>query len=135
VTVRYAIDDPQGLVAMIGELLRQNLARDPGRAELLRDGVAALAATDAGVAVTLRMSPGTVVVEPGADPAAQVLVASDGVRLLELAATPLRGGLPDPARAAGRRALADILTGRVRVRGLTRHLGLVRRLNRLLTVT
>ncbi|HYJ60719.1 MAG TPA: hypothetical protein VE032_04560 [Actinomycetota bacterium] len=132
-TVTYDAADPKGLAAMIGALIDQNLARDPDRRRLLRPGVAALAASDAAVAVTLRMSPGTVLVEHGADPRAQVLVRATGERLLALAAAPLRGGLPDALAPAGRAVLADLAAGRVRIRGLLRHPLLVRRLTLLLS--
>jgi len=135
VTVTYDAADPAGLASMIGSLIEQNLARDPDRRRLLRRGIAALAATDAGVAVTLRMSPGAVLVEHGADPRAQVLVRATGARLLTLAAAPLRGGLPDPVSRQGRAVLADVATGRVRIRGLVRHPLLVRRVTLLMSAT
>ena len=134
-TVSYDAVGADGLAAMIGSLVDQNLTRVPDRRRLLRGGVVALAATDAGVAVTLRMSPGAVLVEHGADPRAEVLVRARGEDLLTLAAAPLRGGLPDALTPEGRDVVAALLTGRVRIRGLVRHPLLVRRLTMLLSAT
>jgi hypothetical protein len=67
------------------------------------------------------------------DPAARVVVRADSLRLLELAAAPLRFGLPDVFTPEGRAVLAAIATGRVRVRGLVLRLPAVRRLTMLLS--
>ncbi len=132
-SVTFRRDDPVGLVAIVGDLLVANLARDPGRRRLLRDEASALQAIDAGVGVTVRCTRSGVVVTSGADPAARVVVAASAARLLQLAAVPLRFGLPDPLTREGRAILADILAGRVRVRGLLRRLPAVRRLTMLLS--
>ena len=132
-SVTFRRDDPVGLVAIVGDLLAANLARDPGRRRLLRNEASALRAIDAGVGVTVRCTPSGVVVTSGADPGAPVVVASSAARLLQLAAAPLRFGLPDPLTPEGRAILADILAGRVRVHGLVRRLPAVRRLTMLLS--
>lgn len=132
-SVTFRRDDPVGLVAIVGDLLAANLARDPGRRRLLRDEASALQAIDAGVGVTVRCAPSGVVVTAGADPGACVVVAASAERLLLLAAAPLRFGLPDPLTPEGRAILADILAGRVRVHGLLRRLPAVRRLTMLLS--
>lgn len=62
-----------------------------------------------------------------------MVVAASAERLLQLAAAPLRFGVPDPLTREGRAILADILAGRVRVRGLLRRLPAVRRLTMLLS--
>jgi hypothetical protein len=134
VTVTHHGGVPEGLASMLGELIATNLERHPDRIALLRPASVALAATDAGVAVTLRMSDGAVEVEQGADRRAQILVATEGRWLLEMAAAPLRWGLPDPVSAEGRRVIAGIVSGRIRIRGLLRHPALVRRLSMLLSV-
>jgi hypothetical protein len=133
VSVTFRRDDPVGLVAVLGDLLSANLERDPARRRLLRVEVSVLRAIDAGVAVTVRCSPSGVVVAAGADPAAPVVVRADAPLLLELAAAPLRFGLPDAFTPEGRAVLAAIATGRVRVRGLVLRLPAVRRLTMLLS--
>ena len=131
--VVYADPAPSGLASMLGGLIEQNLARDPARGRLLRPGVFAIEAPDAGAAVTLHVGSGGVRVEGGVDPAAPVRVRADSARLLAIAGAPLRFGLPDPLRAEGRAVVASILRRRVRIAGLLRHPVLVARLTALLS--
>ena len=112
---------PSGLAEMLAGLLEQNLAREPGRAAHLRPSVVVLVVPDAGVSVTVRLSPGGVRIADGAAAGADLRVVADADRLLCLAAAPLRAGMPDPLRRAGRAALVDVARGRVRVHGLLRH--------------
>ena len=128
-----------GLHGLVQGLIEQNLRRDPARARLLRRESAALIAADAGEAVTVQMHPGaagrtgSVVVHDGDDPFADVVVVGDSTALLELAAAPLRFGLPDAFSGDGRAIIWQILRRRIRVRGLVRHLGTVRRLSMVLS--
>jgi hypothetical protein len=131
--------DHAGLRELVEGLIDANLRRDPDRALLLRRReAAALVAVDAGVAITLQMvpgaahAPGTVLVHDGEDPWAEVVVHADSVALLEMAVTPLRFGLPDAFTPIGRDVIRRIATRQIRVRGLFRHLGTVRRLSMLL---
>jgi hypothetical protein len=133
VTVAYADAEPNGLASMLGTLIEQNLARDPGRCRLLGAALVSLTASDADVAVTLRIGEGGVEVANGADPRAHLAVVTDAHRLLDLAGVPLRLGLPDPLTARGREVVGALLTRRLRVRGLLRHPLVLTRLNRLLS--
>lgn len=133
-------DDRGGLRDLIEGLVEANLARVPGRAlRITHREAAALVATDVDVAVTIQMlpgalhAPGSVLVHDGEDPWAEVVVRTDSVGLLELAAMPLRFGLPDVLVADGRQVCRQILKRDIRVRGLLRHLGTVRRLSMLLS--
>lgn len=135
------VEDHAGFRAMVEGLLEANLERVPARTTLIRHHEAStLVATDAGVAVTIRMQPGDgrvsgrVLVVDGADPDAEIVVRAESMALLELAAVPLRFGLPDVLTSGGRRMLAAIVRRRIRIRGLLRHLGTVRRLSVLLSV-
>ena len=112
---------PSGLAELVAGLIEQNLAREPERVAHLRPSTVVLVAPDAGVAVTVRLARGGVLVSDGVAPGAHLRITAPSERLLALAAAPLRGGLPDPLRRAGRSALADVATGRVRVRGLVWH--------------
>jgi hypothetical protein len=125
---------------LVQGLIDANLARAPERAlRLSRREAASLVATDADVAVTIQMlpgarrSPGSVLVHDGRDPWAEVVVRAESIALLELAATPLRFDLPDVMRAAGRDMVMQLFRGRIRVHGVVRHLGTVRRLSMLLS--
>jgi hypothetical protein len=134
--------DGGGLRGLVEALLDANLARDPRRACLItRREAAALRATDAGLAVTLQFLPGavggagTVLVHDGEDPWAEIVVHAPSAALLELAAAPSRFGLPDVLHPDGRAIVGDLVRRRIRVQGLARHLGTLRRLSQLLSVT
>ena len=130
------VDEDAGFRALVEGLLESKLLRCPDRAMLIRRReTAALVATDAGVAVTIRMlpgaahAPGSVVVHHGEDPRAEIAIHAESMALLQLAGTPLRLGLPDVLTSPGRDVLLQIARRRIRVRGLVRHLGTVRRLS------
>jgi hypothetical protein len=133
VTVEYADAEPSGLASMIGELIDQNLARDPSRARLLRPSVASITAPDAGVSVMVHVAPRRVVVADG-EGAAHLRIAADSGRLLELTAAPLRFGFPDAFSKRGRAVLRDVLAGRVRIGGMLAHPARLVRLTMLLSV-
>ena len=125
---------------LVQGLIDANLVRQPARAlRVSRREAACLVATDADVAVTIQMlpgarrSPGTVLVHDGRDPWAEVVVRAEGIALLELAATPLRFDLPDVMTRDGRDVVRQLVRGRIRVQGMVRHLGTVRRLSMLLS--
>ena len=129
-----------GLRDLVEGLVEANLARTPERAlRITRREAASLVATDAGLAVTVQMlpgafhAPGSILVHDGEDPWAEIVVRADSAGLLELAAAPLRFGLPDVLTPDGREVVRQILTREIRVHGLLRHLGTVRRLSLLLS--
>ena len=132
--VVYGTDEPGGLATMIGGLIDQNLERDPTRRRLLRLSSATITIPDAGVAITVRTSRGGVEIRDGADPAAHVAITADSERLLGLASAPLRFGLPDPFDPRGRAVLRDVVSGRVRIRGMLMHPRRLARLSALLSV-
>jgi hypothetical protein len=132
--IEIAEEDPSGLAELLANLIGQNLERDPSRRRLVRPTVATVRALDADVVVTLRLERDRVVVTEGASPGAHLRIHADAGSLLELAAVPLRLGLPDPLSREGRRVALDLLSGRLRVRGLLRHPIRLARLTRLLSV-
>ncbi len=134
-SVTYRDPEPSGLATMLGQLIEQNLVRDPARSRLLRPSVAVIESTDADVVVTLRFGRDGIVLSGGSDGRAHVHLRTDSAALLDLAASPLRLGFPDPLDARGRRLLKDIARGRIRLRGLVRHLPTARRLTMLLSAT
>ena len=120
-TVTVVGPEPSGLASMVGELIEQNLARDPARRALLRPSVVVLDAPDADVTVYLRIQRNDVRVGDGDVPDAHLRIRSDAERLLDLTRAPLRFGLPDLRRRDGRAVAGDLLRRRVRIRGLLRH--------------
>ncbi len=127
-------EEVSGLAVMVGTLIEQNLERDPSRLRLLRPSLACLSATDADVSITIRTSPGRVEISDGLVDDAQVTITSDSARLLDLTAAPLRFGLPDAFDPRGRAMLGNVISRRVRIRGMVRHPRLVARLASLLSV-
>ena len=127
-------EEPSGLASMLADLLRANLAGDPSRDRMLRDLVATLEADDAGVVTTLHLSPGRAAVRDGAAARAHLRVRTSGEGLLALAAAPLRFGFPDPFTADGRSVVRQVLSGRLRIRGLLSHPVRAARLMKLLSV-
>ena len=133
-TVALVDDEPTGLATIVGDLIEQNLKRDPARLRLLRPTVASIAATEAEVSITIAIAPGRVVISGGRSASAHVAITADPHRLMELIAAPLRFGLPDVLDPRGRAVLAGVATRRVRIRGLLRHPRRVARLSALLSV-
>jgi hypothetical protein len=125
-------DADAGLAGLLIGLVARNLERDPDRRRLLRGGAVVIAATDAEVAVRLDLVP-ELPWTAGWDLRAPVEVRAASSTLLELSAAPLRFGLPDVLTREGRRMVGGILRRRIRIRGLVRHPGTVRRLTMLLS--
>jgi hypothetical protein len=122
-----------GLRPMLEDLVGQNLARDPCRRRLLRPTTVVFVVPDAAVVVTLRVDPEGVTAHDGAAPGADLVIRADAEPLFRLPGVPLRLGLPDPAAPEGRRVLADLGRGRVRIPGMWRRLPTLRRLTMLLS--
>ena len=132
-SVVYLDEDPNGLPKMLGDLIEQNLDRDPARGSLLKKASVVIEAVDAQVAATLRFSPGEVLIASGEDPNADVTVRADGRVLLDLLGARQRFGFADPLTREGRAILRDTLRGEIRVRPLIRRLPTLRRLTMLLS--
>lgn len=128
--------EPNGLAAMMADLLRANLQRRPERARLLRSPASfTITGADIGLSLTLRIADGKILVASGkTKPPPAVRVRGEGVQLLELSSVPLRFGFPDVCTPEGRAVLHAMRTGKLKVKGLVRHPGMVARLNRLLAV-
>ena len=127
--------EPNGLATMLAGLIEQNLARDPARRRLLHPVLVSITAPDAAVSATVRIERERVEVGDGADATAELAIVADSSALLALTAAPLRFGLPDPLRPAGRAVLRDVLAKRVRIRGMLAHPRVLARVSSLLSVT
>jgi hypothetical protein len=133
--VEYLDSEPSGLASMIGGIIEGNLAAHPERAALLRPAVVGILATDAGVAITIRLAPKRITVANGLLGRPQVVVETDSETLAEMSSVPLRFGLPDAMTPEGRETTRKLMRRELRVHGLVRHPGIVSRLNRLLSVS
>ena len=133
--IAYADDDPNGLASLVGRLLEANLRTHPERRRLLRSSLVELTATDADVSVWVRLDRDAAeVANGGAGLVAHVVVAAHAQDLLDLAASPLRLGLPDLLHRSGRSVVRKILRRDVRVSGMLRHPVRMSRFLRLLSV-
>jgi hypothetical protein len=132
--VEYLDGEPSGLATMIGGLIEGNLAAHPDRVGLLKPAVVGIVATDAGVAITLRLSASRITVADGLLGRPQLTVEADSETLTELTASPLRLGFPDALTSEGRRMTGKLVRRDMRVHGLVRHPGIASRLTRLLSV-
>jgi hypothetical protein len=132
--VEYEDEEPNGIARLIGGLIEGNLQDHPERERLLRPAAVGIVADDAGVGITLRITPGLVVVANGVVGNPDVLVRTDSITLTELASAPLRFGFPDAMRVEGRAITRKLTNGKLKVKGLSSHPGIVSRLNRLLSV-
>lgn len=132
--VTFADAEPNGLAGLVGRLIEANLER-PQRRLLLGPSVVELVATDADVAVTVRLDDGGAEVSNGgAGMSAHVSVEGLGQDLIDLATVPLRLGLPDLLHRSGRSVVRRILGRHVRVSGMLRHPVRMSRFLRLLSV-
>ena len=135
VHVEYLDEEPAGLASMLGGLIEGNLQQHPEREALLKPALVGIIADDAGVAVSLQFAPGRVTVSNGLGGGRHDLVIrTSSEDLIGLSSVPLRLGLPDPLSRDGRVVMAKLLSGKLNVTGMFRHLGTLTRLQRLLSV-
>jgi hypothetical protein len=120
---------------MIADLIEGNLNNHPSRSRLLRgpERRVQILAPDVEGEVGLAIGNGMVRVSSGRQQAPAIEISTDSETLLDLPRARLLGGLPSIADPIGRSVTRKMLTGRLKVRGI-RHLGLLTRVQRLLTV-
>jgi hypothetical protein len=135
VRVEYPDPQPNGLAVMLGALIDGNLAAHPELERFLaRPSTFAIVTPDVDVAVSIRLSPGRVVVRNGVIGRPQVRVTADSEVLVGLSSVPLRFGLPDLTSKEGREVVKRIVRRQLKVKGLLLHPGKLGRLNKLLSV-
>jgi hypothetical protein len=132
-TVSFVDPEPNGLALLLGDLIEQNLTRDPSRRRFLQPGTVVIESIDHEVAVTLRFTSDAVEISNGVSDGAAVHIRALGASLIGLAAAPLRFGVPDALARDGRRIVAELVRGQLEVRGLVSRFPAVRRLTRLLS--
>jgi hypothetical protein len=133
--VKYLDAEPGGLALMLGGLIEGNLAAHPERESLLaKTATYSIRATDVGVEVSIRLSPGKVLVRNGLVSKPDILVETDSETLMGLSSVPLKFGLPDAMTKEGREVNRKLLKGQLKVKGLLRSPGKLARLNQLLSV-
>ncbi len=130
-------EELEGLADMIAGILRGNLEANPGLLGHLNGarGTVALRApdVDAGAALSFRDGIVRVTNAPREKPSVEIVANSE--QMMAFSTVPLRMGLPDMLKPEGRLLTKQILTGKIKVRGMVAHLGLVRHLQELLSVS
>jgi hypothetical protein len=121
---------------MLAELVCANIDADPSRARLLQRvaGTVNIRVPDADVDVGLEFRDGRLHVRAAPFPKARLRIDTDAHTLMGLPAVPLLFGLPDVSTSEGRAVVRKMLSGRLHVRGMMRGLGLMVRLQKLLSV-
>jgi hypothetical protein len=121
---------------ILADLLTANLAQHPDKLEVFRRmwGGVAIDLVDIETAVTLIFTRGGLRIEAGVseNPALIIRTASD--RVMDLNALRIIGGLPWYFDEAGRKVVAHLLTGRLKIEGLFAHPVLLTRLTNIMSV-
>jgi hypothetical protein len=131
--VEFFDPEPNGLAAMVGGIIAGNLAAHPERETLLsKRATFAINASDVGVAVSVRLLPGTVTIRNGVIGKPNVVIESDSETLVGLSNVPLAFGLPNVRTKEGRDLIRKLLRRQLRVKGLFAHPAKLARLNGLL---
>ena len=134
--MKYLDAEPGGLALMLGGLIEGNLVAHSERESLLAGRATySIRATDVGVEVSIRLSPGSVLVRNAVVSHSDILVETDSDTLMSLSSVPLKFGLPDVMTKEGREVNRKLLRKQLKVKGLLRHPGKLARLNKLLSVT
>ena len=121
---------------ILAELLTTNLAQHPEKQAVFRRmrGVVTIDLEDIETAVTLVFEKGKLRIqsEVAASPDLRIRTASD--RVTDLNALRIIGGLPWYFNEAGRKVVAHLLTGRLKIEGMFGHPLLLTRLTKIMSV-
>jgi len=121
---------------ILADLLQENLAQHPEKREvfLKMQGEVVIDLVDIEARVTLVFTGGALRIEAGASehPALRVQTTSD--RVMDLNALRIIGELPWYFDEAGRKVVAHLLTGRLKIRGMFAHPALLTRLTIIMSV-
>jgi hypothetical protein len=115
--------EENGLALMLADLLSQNLEQHPEKNKHFRrlKGSVCITAKDAEVALTLVFEGGSCRVLDGAQDKPKLSIETDSEAVLGLSTVPLRAGLPDIFDKQGRAMLGQILSGKIKIKGLLLH--------------
>jgi len=133
------IDNRAGEVpfaGIIAELLAINLARHPEKQEVFRrmQGAVAIDLNDIETAVTLVFGGERIRIDAGIVGAPALVIRTASERVTDLNALRIVGGLPWYFDEAGRKVVAHLLTGRLKIDGMFVHPLLLTRLTKIMSV-
>lgn len=135
--MEYVTTDPEveGLGAMLADLIRSNIDREPDRAALVRNvtGTINIRAIDADVAVGLEFAADRLHVFNQPFRRAGLEIATDAETLMDLSAVPLLLGQPDIRTPEGRSVVRKLFRRELKVKGMFAHPLLLGRLQRLMS--
>lgn len=121
---------------ILADMLTANLAQHPEKQEVFRKmrGGVAINLVDIEMVVTLIFTGGGLRIEAGVveNPALIIRTASD--RVMDLNALRIVGGLPWYFDEAGRKVVAHLLAGRLKIEGMFSHPLLLTRLTNIMSV-
>ena len=121
---------------ILAELLTTNLERHPERQEVFRrmQGAVAIDLTDIETAVTLLFDGDCLRIDAGIVGAPALIIRTESDRVTDLNAIRIVGGLPWYFDEAGRKVVAHLLTGRLKIGGMFGHPLLLTRLTKIMSV-
>lgn len=135
--MEYVTCDPglEGLGAMLADLIRANIERDPSRAALLENcaGTINVRAADADVDVGLEIAANRLHVFEKPFRRAGLEIVTDAATLMDLSSVPLLFGQPDVRTKQGRAVVGKLVRRTLRVKGMLAHPMLLGRLQKLLS--
>lgn len=106
----------EGISPSMFALLERGIERRPEIAREVR-GRVAIRFEEEIPPIRVAFGPAVVLVEDGDCRHPDLVISGRLADIIHLAASPLRGGVPDPISRRGRRAIANVARGRVRLTG------------------
>ena len=121
---------------ILADLLTGNLAQNPAKQAVFRRmrGTVAVDLADIETAVTLVFGGEKLRIEPGIAAGTDLIIRTASDRVMDLNALRIIGGLPWYFDEAGRKVLAHLLTGRLKIDGMFAHPLLLTRLTVIMSV-
>jgi hypothetical protein len=121
---------------MVQDLLTGNIEKSQAKYETYKkmNGIAAIDLPDIETAISLHFKKGSLVIEPGVNPDAAVVIKTSSENVMDLNAINIRWGLPYYFDEAGKKVLGLIFSGKIKIKGLLTHPILLTRLTIILSV-
>ncbi|MCE5263718.1 MAG: hypothetical protein LLG97_09320 [Deltaproteobacteria bacterium] len=121
---------------ILADLLTANLTQRPEKRAVFERmrGSVGIELQDIEAAVTLAFAAGKLRITEGIDGSPEIVIRTTSDRVMDLNALRIVGGLPWYFDEAGRRVLAHLFAGRLKISGMFAHLVLLTRLTKIMSV-
>lgn len=108
---------------IVQDLLTGNIEKSEAKYATYKkmNGIAAIDLPDIEAAISLHFNRGSLIIESGVSPDAAVIVRTSSDNVMDLNALNIRWGLPYYFDDAGRKVLAMIFSGKIKIKGLLTH--------------